>query len=204
LEGNARTALAALAAQGVQRATVVGHSLGGAVAAWLAAEHPERVASLVLAAPAANRASLNRLDLLLATPLLGPLIAAGGLATAGAALCADPLRHRISAKLRLDGDYLRSAGAALLRPATWRVFAFEQRMLVRELPALEHRLAAIAAPTLIVSGTADRIVAPSSARRLAAQIRGGELVRLPGATHLLPQQRPAELAEIILGASESG
>lgn len=204
LEGNARAARAALDAAGAQHATIVGHSLGGAVAAWLAAEHPERVASLVLAAPSANRASLNRLDRLLAAPLLGPMIAAAGLAGAGAALRADPLRRRISAELTLDEDYLRTARGALLRPATWRVFAFEQRMLIRGLPALERRLAAIVAPTLVVSGTADRIVAPSSARELAAQIRRGKLVQLPGATHLLPQQRPLELAEIILRASESG
>ena len=203
LAGNARAALTALAAEGVQRATVVGHSLGGAVAAWLAAEHPEHVASLVLAAPSANRASLNRLDRLLATPLLGPPLVAAGLAGAGAALRADPLRRRISAELGLGEDYLRSAGCALLRPATWRVFAFEQRMLIRELPALEQRLGAISAPTTVVSGTADRIVTPSSARMLAAQIRGGDLVRLPGATHLLPQQRPAGLAEIIVRASRS-
>ena len=35
-----------------------GHSLGAAVAAWLAATRPDRVAALVLAAPAANLAAL--------------------------------------------------------------------------------------------------------------------------------------------------
>lgn len=204
LAGNARAALAALAAEGVERATVVGHSLGGAIAAWLAAEHPERVRSLVLAAPSANRASLNRLDRLLAAPLLGPVITATGLAGAGAALRAEPVRRRVSAALGLDEDYLRKAGDVLLRPATWRVFGYEQRMLVRELPALERRLAAISAPTTVVSGTADRIVTPSSARRLAAEIRDGQLVQLAGATHLLPQQRPAELAAIIVRAGEPG
>lgn len=199
LAGNARAALAALPADGAPRTTVVGHSLGAAVAAWLAAEHPERVGSLVLAAPSANWASLNRLDRLLATPLLGPVISAAGLVGAGAALRSEPLRRRVSAELALDEDYLKTAGGVLLRPATWRVFAFEQRMLIRDLPALEQRLAAISSPTTVVSGTADRIVTPSSAGRLAAQIRRGELVQLPGATHLLPQQHPAELAEIIIG-----
>jgi pimeloyl-ACP methyl ester carboxylesterase len=204
LAGNARAALLALSAEGVRRATVVGHSLGGAVAALLAADHPEYVASLVLAAPSANRASLNRLDRLLATPLVGPTIVAAGLVGAGVALEVDPLRRGISATVGLSEDYLRMAGRALLRPATWRVFAFEQRMLVDELPALEERLAAISAPTTVVSGTADRIVTASSARRLAAQIQGAELVQLPGAAHLLPQQRPGELAEIIVRASGSG
>jgi pimeloyl-ACP methyl ester carboxylesterase len=200
LAGNAQTALSALEAHGVERAAVVGHSLGGAVAAWLAAEHPSRVTALVLAAPSVNRASLNRLDLLLAAPLLGPLLAATGLATAGAALHTTRLRERIALSLALDERYLRRAGTTLLQPATWRAFAVEQRMLIRELPSLERRLGSITSPTTVVTGTADRIVSPASARQLVGQILGAELVQLAGATHLLPQQRPEELAEIVVRA----
>ena len=46
-------------------------------------------------------------------------------------------------------------------------------------------------------GTADRIVPPASARRLAEQIPGARLVELERANHLLPQQRAERLAEII-------
>lgn len=201
LAGNAESALAALDAEGARRAVIVGHSLGGAVAAWLAAEHPERVAALVLAAPSANRASLNRLDLLLAAPLTGPLLAAASLSAAGIALEISALRDRISSRLGLEGRYLQETGNTLLRPNTWRTFTSEQRMLIRELPALERRLVSINAPTTVVTGSADRIVTPASARQLAAQIRDATLVELPGATHLLPQQRPEQLAEIVVRAA---
>jgi pimeloyl-ACP methyl ester carboxylesterase len=198
LAGNVDAALSALDAHGVVRAVVVGHSLGGAIAALLAAEHPERVAALVLAAPSANCASLNRLDQLLAAPVIGPLVSAAGLAAAGAALRTPTLRHRVAAGTGLDQDYLAGAANVLLRPTSWIAFSAEQRWLIRELPALERRLGAISAPTTIVTGSADRIVTPSSARELAAQIGGAGVVQLPGATHLLPQQRPRELAEIIV------
>jgi pimeloyl-ACP methyl ester carboxylesterase len=56
----------------------------------------------------------------------------------------------------------------------------------------------------VVAGSADRIVAPSAARALAGQIPGAELVQLSGATHLLPQQRPVELAGVILAAAGAG
>jgi pimeloyl-ACP methyl ester carboxylesterase len=62
LEGNARAALDAVDAAGAERAVVVGHSFGGAVAAWLAATHPDRVRALVLAAPSANEDSLEWMD----------------------------------------------------------------------------------------------------------------------------------------------
>src|ERR1700722_12239334 len=71
LAGNGQAALSALQERGIERAAVVGHSLGAAIAVWLAVHHPERVSSLVLAAPAANRASLAALDRWLAGPVGG-------------------------------------------------------------------------------------------------------------------------------------
>jgi len=201
LAGNAMAALATLDSEQVPRATVVGHSLGAAVAAWLAIERPERVAALVLAAPSVTCASLNRLDRILATPVLGALIAGGAMAGAGSALRTPRLRRRIAGALGLEEAYLQKAGGTLLHPNSWRTFVTEQRMLFRELPRLERRLSEISPPTTIVTGTADRIVSSASASRLAAEIPRAGLIRLPGATHLLPQQRPVELAEIILDAS---
>ena len=201
LAGNASAAVAVLDAERAGSATVVGHSFGAAIAAWLAAHHPERVEALVLAAPSANLASLNRLDRLLAMPLVGPVLAATTLAGIGAALTAPPLRERIGSRLSLDPRYLRASGRKLLSPGAWRSFSTEQRLLIRDLPLLERRLGAISAPTTIVIGTADRIVPPSSARALAGQISGAEVVQLPRATHLLPQERPEHLGEIIVAAS---
>jgi pimeloyl-ACP methyl ester carboxylesterase len=201
LAANAEAALAALDDAGADRATVVGHSFGAAVAAWLAVDHPDRVSALVLAAPAASVASLLPLDRLLATRVLGDLVGSAALASAGAVLAAAPLRGLVAARLAVDERYLRAAGRVLVRPSTWRTFAAEQRMLVRDLPALESRLGDISAPTTIAIGTADVIVPLSSARELAQQIPGAELVELEGATHLLPQLHAQWLADVILEAA---
>ncbi|HEY3908975.1 MAG TPA: acetoin dehydrogenase dihydrolipoyllysine-residue acetyltransferase subunit [Stellaceae bacterium] len=50
---------AAVAAFGIERAHLVGHSMGGAVAALLASRHPERVASLTMIAPAGLGPEIN-------------------------------------------------------------------------------------------------------------------------------------------------
>lgn len=180
---------------------MAGHSFGAAVAAWLAVEHPDRVSALILAAPAANVASLLPLDHVLAVPVLGDLLSAGTLAGAGATLTAGVLRRRLARRLSLDAGYLRSAGRRLLAPGTWRAFAAEQRALVRELPALEPRLREIGVPVTIAIGTGDWVVPASSARALTQQIPHARLIALDGGSHLLPQHRPRELARLIAEAA---
>jgi pimeloyl-ACP methyl ester carboxylesterase len=197
LAGNAEAALATLDAHGIARATVVGHSLGAAIAAWLAAHHPERVASLVLAAPAANLASLEWLDRWLTVPLAGALTSAASLTGLGLALSAGPLRQWIARASALDEDYLRAAGRALLSAQARHAFDTEQRALVRDLPALEKRLSDVRAPTWIVTGSADRVVPRAAPRRLADQIPGARLVVLERAGHMLPQRHARQVTETI-------
>jgi pimeloyl-ACP methyl ester carboxylesterase len=129
------------------------------------------------------------------------LLGAASLVAAGGALATGAGRRVLGAALGVDVSRLGSWSSTLLRPRSWRSFAFEQRMLLRELPQLERRLGSIEVPTTIVAGTADRIVPLQSARRLAVQIPGARLVELPGAHHLLHQQRPDAVAEIIVSAT---
>ncbi len=198
LPGNARAAFEALDAERVGKATLVGHSLGAAVALWAAAEHPERVAALVLAAPAANRASLAALDRWLTIPIAGSLTSAAALTGLGLALSAAPLRRRIARRARLEETYLQDSARVLLSSRARRAFATEQRSLVRDLPRLEEKLEAIRAPTFILTGTEDRIVPAPAPRSLAEQIAGARLVELHGAGHLLPQLHAQQLVDAVM------
>jgi pimeloyl-ACP methyl ester carboxylesterase len=202
LRGNVEAALAVLDDAGLERATVVGHSFGAAVAAWLAAFHGGRVGSLVLVAPAANRASLYRLDYWLAAPVAGYVASVASLGALGVALATGPIRRRIAEELALDDRYLEGRVPMLLAPRAWRAYAAEQRVLVRDLPLLEERLGDIRVPTTIIGGTADRIVPAASMPQLATQIPAAELVMLERAGHLLPLQEPERLADLIAAAAQ--
>jgi pimeloyl-ACP methyl ester carboxylesterase len=169
-------AVAALDGAGLGRALIVGHSFGGAVAAWLAVHHPERVEGLVLVAPAANVASLLPVDRVLAAPVIGPLVSAAMLTGASLALRSGRLRSR----------------------ATLKAVVTEQRALMHEIPLLDDELHLIATPTTIVFGSEDQVVPPDATKRLARQISGARLVKLEGAGHLLPWEHPKEIAEAIL------
>jgi pimeloyl-ACP methyl ester carboxylesterase len=200
LPGNARAALAALDAHGAGEAVVVGHSLGGAIAAWLAAVHPGRVAALVLAAPAANRAALYAVDRWLAAPIAGELAGAAAMAGVGGALTIPWLRRRVSGSTGIPEGYLVDVGRAARRPGAWRSYASEQRTLVRGLPDLELRLPSITAPTTVIAGAGDRVVPLRAARELSAQIPGARLIVSDEAGHLLPQREPQLISDAILAA----
>jgi pimeloyl-ACP methyl ester carboxylesterase len=196
LAGNAAAAIASLDAHRVPRAVVVGHSFGGAVAAWLAVRHPERVAALVLAAPSANDRAMYALDRVLASRLAGAAFVGG----AGAALSLSPLRRLVAGRAQLEESYLRGLARLLTKPWSWQAFVIEQRALLEGIPRLEPQLHRISTPTTIVAGAADRIVPTSAAELLAQQIPGAELILLRRAGHLLPHRRADKLAEIILRA----
>jgi pimeloyl-ACP methyl ester carboxylesterase len=199
LAGNGASAVAELDARGVSQAVVVGHSFGGAVAAWLAAWRPERVAGLVLAAPAANTASLTWVDHVLAAPIAGSVLSSAMLTGAAGVLRSSRGRHLAAARSGLDEAYLRSLARMLATSASRRAFDVEQRALVNELPALELELGRISAATVIVEGGGDHVVPVAAARALARQIDGAELEMLPRAGHLLPHQHADRLAEVIMG-----
>jgi pimeloyl-ACP methyl ester carboxylesterase len=203
LPGNAQAVFDLLDTRGIERATLVGHSLGAAVAVWAALEHPERVAALVLAAPAANRASLATLDRWLALPVAGSLASAVSMTGLGLALSASPVRRRLVRGVQLDEAYLEASARILLSGWGRRAFTTEQRSLVRDLPVLEGRLSAVRAPTWIVTGAEDRIVSPGAARRLADQIPGARLVQLGNAGHLLPQLHAQRLVDAVMLALDT-
>jgi pimeloyl-ACP methyl ester carboxylesterase len=52
-------------------------------------------------------------------------------------------------------------------------------------------------PVVVLAGERDRIVPPELTERLAAEIPGARLVRLPGAGHMVILERPSEVNEAI-------
>jgi pimeloyl-ACP methyl ester carboxylesterase len=198
---SAEAALTTLDAHGVERAIVVGHSYGGAVSAWMAAFHPDRVAGLVLVSAAANRGALVPGDRWLAAPLIGPIASAGLLWSTGVATQIPLLRRRIAWAADLPPEYLAAEGRRSLSLTITRTFLIEQRWLLRELPVLEDNLSRIRAPTRVLVGGADPFVPPSAGRELARQIRGAELIEIPDAGHVLNVQHPGRVADAILSVS---
>jgi 3-oxoadipate enol-lactonase len=69
---------------------------------------------------------------------------------------------------------------------------------LRDRPDAQPGLAAISVPTLILVGEQDAVTPPAAAERLAASIRGSELVRIPEAGHLPNLERPETFNEAVV------
>lgn len=188
---NARSLAALLDAPAV----VAGHSWGAGVALALARELPDLVQAAVLVAPVTPLDRPGRMDRALAARGVGPLVAHAGFLAAGAALTRRGVRRRLERVLP-GSDPARWSEV----PRAWRSFWVEQRALFDDLPRLAGP---VAQPQTVVVGTRDRLIDLGAARRYARE-SGARLVELAGAGHLLPMQRPEEVAGVIAESSAAG
>jgi pimeloyl-ACP methyl ester carboxylesterase len=167
---------------GVRRATVVGHSMGGAVAQRLAATHPDLVEALVLAAamPADRRFRDRTMPSFLLRPFLPRLasFAASRLLAAGfydASNLTDEIREEYIRPARLKGSM--DGLMRMMRDG-------------REDGPVD--LARIAAPVLLLYGAHDRVAPLSLAQEIRQRIPHARLTVIERAAHLLLEERPDE------------
>ena len=171
---------------GVERAHVLGASLGGMVAQLLAAEQPERVDRLVLAGttPGGSRAfplPQQTVALMAEAPSLPPEVALRRFVE-NALAPGSPLVDEVLAYRQLHPPDATGWAAQAAAGATWDA---------------DGRLARIIAPTLVLAGTADAVVDPRNAQLLADAIPNARLELIDGAGHLPFWERAEEFAALI-------
>jgi 3-oxoadipate enol-lactonase len=183
--------LAVLDDAGIQQASVVGTSLGGMIAQELALAHPERVDRLVLVAtiPGGSRSR----PMPLATTYLfawAPLMTSQAKLQqfVHTTLGPETLRRRPKVARRLAARKLAHPQS----PHAWRAQT-EAGMLFNPL----GRQRRITQPTLVVQGTADRVVAPGNAEVLAGLLPNASVQRFDGAGHLLYWEQPKRFVRVV-------
>jgi pimeloyl-ACP methyl ester carboxylesterase len=162
----------------LDRVFVLGFSMGAAVALLLALHHRARVAGLILIGGSAY------FDL--------PADLLAGLET-------DP---EATARALVEQQWAAAAAEQVKRLGLRRLLETDSRVLLDDYRAVRSfdvrgRLAAVQAPTLIIGGTADRVVPFAHSEDLHRQIAGSTLVSISGGGHMLALEQPKAVADAI-------
>jgi len=158
--GSAQWLAELLAALNLHQVALVGHSMGGLIAAIFAARYPERVTKLVLAAPAI---ALPHKSVL---PFVVPL-----------------MKQAMYIHPAFLPTFVRDtarAGPSILLRASRELLNID----------IKQELAKIAAPSLLIFGEHDPVVPALLGPKLQSEIPGSCLAILPRAGHILMYDQP--------------
>jgi 3-oxoadipate enol-lactonase len=179
-------ALQVLDEAGVERAHVLGASLGGMIAQELASAHAERVDKLVLCCTHPGLAHglpmpAVTVQLFQEAATLPPEVALRRFVVN--ALGADPPEALVEElyRRRLENP---------LDPAGWQAQAAAGATFAGVDAPIAHQ-------TLIVTGTADNVIDPGNADVLAERIPGARVEKLVGLGHLFFWEQPDEFVRIV-------
>jgi 3-oxoadipate enol-lactonase len=179
-------ALAVLDAEEVDRADVVGLSLGGVVALWLAVHAPDRVGRLVLADTAARVGTEEAWR-----------ARAAAVRDSGMAAVVDLVIERFfSATFRATADPVLDHVREGLRDGDVEGYAASCEALATA--DLRDSVGRVVAPTLVVVGSDDAATPPDDACDLQARIPGAVLRELSGAGHLANLEQPDAFAALVV------
>ncbi len=180
---------------GVERAHIVGASMGGMIAQHIAARYPQRVLSLTsVMSTTGNRrlpsGSKEAMRVLSNRPSSGDKEDMVAYSVRAARVIGSPAYPAEEERLqrRVRSDYERGwYPQGVARQMAAIVADGDRRMMLKN----------ISAPTLVIHGEADPLVPVEGGRDTAANIPGAELLLIPGMGHDLPLALVDTLADAI-------
>jgi pimeloyl-ACP methyl ester carboxylesterase len=189
LDTSADAVAATLSAHGIDRAVVVGLSMGGYVALAMLERHPGLVAGLALldTKSSADDESvvIHRLQIVSTVMLEQSVDAVAGMRTTLLGATSQVTRPELAVRL---GTWIADqvpAGVA------WSELAMATR------PDRTEMLRAFTGPALVLLGEEDVAVPYAAARQMAEVLHDVELIVVPQAGHMTAIENPASVAEAL-------
>jgi len=182
------------------RVIVVGHSLGGALAARYALTYPGDVDGLVLLAPVTQPWLIGRALSynIFAAPLVGELLAYT-IACPLARLLSGRVLQKVFAPAPVPPGFRERAAVDLaLRPRAILENARDLAVLDDFVRAQAPRYGTLTMPVAVIAGTGDRIISSAAhAGAFAAQVPAAALTLLPGIGHMPHHAAPERVSAAI-------
>ena len=185
LDDMANDAVGLMDALGVDRAHIVGASMGGMIAQLVAINHPDRTKSLISIMSTTGRRDLpsgnpetlsilfrppnstSRDDLIDASILVQKALSGSGFPLSEAEMRARAARRTDYAPFDMDGVARQSAALIVAEPRN-------------------ERLKKLRCPALVLHGADDPVIPASGGKDTAESIPGAELIVIPGMGHDFP------------------
>ena len=194
----ARLVVALLDSLGISSAVLVGHSMGGAIAAEVAIAHPDRVRGMVLIDAAGYGFHWPGVLKVARWPFIGAV---------ATAFRGRWITGRILRSTYADPGKVTEADVdQYYAPVPTPQFSKALRGVLREFrfDSLRGRLAGVQAPTLILWGNADRWISLSDGARFAHELPRSEFVMLERTGHDGPEESPEQVNPVLLAFLKSG
>ena len=185
-----------LDALGIEKAVIVGHSMGGFVAQAMALDFPQRVEKLILCST--NFGGPHHVPVtpeamkVLSDVTSDPLTRfKNGLAVSTAPGWAEENPQMIE-------EWVKWRVANPIEPVHYQAQMMIGLGLMPEAAAFEDKLPRLNVPTLILFGAHDKVVPPANADLLAHKIAGSQAVIFPDAGHFFPIEIPEAASRTIM------
>ncbi len=198
LDDMADDAVGLLDALGIDRAHVVGASMGGMIVQTLAIRHPDRLRSMTsimsTPSPAIGGATEEAMAVLLAAP----------------ATSREEAVERGKIAYRVIGSPGYDLDEAWLEGVVGESYdrAYDPTGVSRQLLAIQASgdrsaaLAGVTTPTLVIHGDRDPLVQVAGGEATAAAVPGAELLVLPGMGHNLPRELWPQMVDAIVRTAD--
>jgi pimeloyl-ACP methyl ester carboxylesterase len=199
LEDMAADAAGLLDVLGIERAHIVGVSMGGMIGQVLAIDHPDRVLSLasIMSSPDYPRvgaSTAEAIELLMKPP---PSQREEIIATE-----VDTTRILGSPGFPFDEERTRQHAAAKFDRSFYPPGVNRQVGAVMGAADRTERLGEVDVPTVVIHGSADPLITPSGGEATAKAIPGAELIIVEGMGHELPPGAWPTVADAVVGNAE--
>lgn len=170
---------------GIEKVVLCGYSMGGAVALWMALNHPDKVDRLILMSTGAN------------LPVAPAIL--NGLAT-DRENTLSLITHwsfgpnAVQHLRQLTLDMMRKTGPEAIQCDFNACNEFDVR----------DRLGEIQAPTLVICGTADKMTPLKYSQFLADQIPQASLITIEDGGHMMALEQPDAVSKVVLNFLNTG
>ncbi len=180
---------------GIEKTAVFGHSMGGFVAQAFVLAYPEKVTKLILSAtnfggPRHVPVTQEALAVLMDTTSDPLTRLRNGILVS----CAEDFAER---QPTVVDEWLTYRANHPIDPAGYQAQMGVGLALMSEEACFEHKLSAVTAPTLILSGAEDKVVPPANVDLLAGAIPHAATAIIEQAGHFFPLEQPETAVNIV-------